>query len=310
MLLLMPISEVEKQARDFAKKRNWLVILSQALAIVVFPLIEASLYRNMESISNFNWVLAPILIAHASFGIMVYLATRNEAFYFEYRDLGEENQDLKAEIRDLETALSQAEYSREASRYALKALSEFMLVAETGSGLSRGDVIRWLDVLLSGTINLRSETFNFTEDAKHNFAVYKYDEESNRLHKLYRVVDDRIDVENRSWEPGEGHIGLCYLWRETIISPDVTQSTELHRRMTDSDTQDYRSMAVTPIFSLTQHPDDEESVLGVFIATSSRPNQFSRERHESHLLILGHILSLFFKVAGPILDSEEANDRN
>ncbi len=102
----------------------------------------------------------------------------------------------------------------------------------------------------------------------------------------FRQCDDRLVQKNRTWKIGIGHIGLCYAKDETVFCQDITQ--DISTTNTESERQEdrvyYRSVIAKPIRLNNQKK-------GVFIVTSSQPDQFDADIHIPCVRNISQLLS-------------------
>jgi hypothetical protein len=310
-----------EEAKSFAKSRGYIVALSFVFSVVLFPAIESTILSNYSKLSNvFEGKVVIsffvfILFLHAATGFAAYLTSNTEEFYFDFLEVRENLKKEKDKSELLYTLLKESEYELESSVAGIKSAMNF--VAENkNSDIEYEDLKEGIRETLSFAIEKRSEVFDFNAKSKHNFAVYLYNEEDDILECTYRYVDDRISTKNRNWEPGEGHVGLCFQRNETIISPDVLDAPLLTYSLTESDRENYRSMASTPLVVYENSGTAEEPPrkVGVLIVTSSRPDQLKRSRHESTMLILGATLSILLSTVeltgGGILAAVSEEEEN
>ena len=105
------------------------------------------------------------------------------------------------------------------------------------------------------------------------------------------MCDDRIKRTDRSWILGEGHVGICFQTRRTIFEEDVsltvTASEEYSR---EEDTFYYRSLVAQPIRV------NGNEVAGVFIITSSEPEQFHEEVHVPIVRIIAQLVGVVLRL--------------
>jgi hypothetical protein len=187
---------------------------------------------------------------------------------------------------------------QEATRYASMALGNAATLAAEDDDPTN-DLEQGIELVLNSCVTFRSDIFGFRAKDLYNFAVYLYCEDEDVLHLAWRKCDSRIDRTDREWKPGEGHVGLCYARKSEIFSNNVPDSDELERDEPEDD-EKYVSMVSIPIFQSGDFPisrsshsgvDQDAEPLGVFVVTSSAPNQFDEELHKSFLLSLSFHLS-------------------
>ena len=286
--IVNPLIEIEEQVKDFVSKKDWLIKVIQLCVIILFPILEAIILQFKDSLST-SWLwlvlLAPLALIHLTLGIVILtLPLTIEKFYFDYKELDELSDTLLDEML-------QNSYIARAINLSLISLIEFIDQTKEHDEISIEEITENVSNILSPIINLREYTFNFKLASYHNFAVYLISNEDGGILKLfYRSVDDRIERHDRSWKPGQGHVGICYANAQIMICMDTLNSSELSGTLIDSDRDYYRSMASTPIFKKLA----SKEVRGVFVVTSSLPDQFNQEVHDPLLSIISTILSIYF----------------
>lgn len=301
--------DVRHEAKRLADNRNWAVGAAQVASVVVFPILEAVLLKNQASLGGLFWAIGvPVVILHLASGLFVFLATRNEAFYFKFEDAQAKIDDLEGVAKRLSQKLDEEREQREdldwvheTNYLALQSLH--MLISSVD--LSDTEFLRnAVEIILEPFIHNREQVFGFKSCARHNISVYLYEPDSQHLAPYYRFVDDRISRSDRRWKPGNGHIGICFSQNRMIVSSDVSKSPLLSDSMTVADMSNYQSMASIPIQSYrslgkkpaSSNPETAEP-RGVFIVTSSEGNQLSAEAHEITLGIIASLLSTLFDYA-------------
>lgn len=143
----------------------------------------------------------------------------------------------------------------------------------------------------------RRRIFRYVGDAFFNVTVYAFNDEKGELVSIWRHKHKKFDElgkgMGRNWRPGVGHVGECYEKREIIVASDLQAASEL----SEVDKQLYASAVSIPIFTTT------DSVCGVCVITSSKPNQFhdkgtgngnkAWEELATPFESIGHILSVY-----------------
>jgi GAF domain-containing protein len=294
------LDKVERIARQRARGKKWAVRLTYVSSIVLFPVLETMLFTFQDDIVSaigdaFWFVAALVILLHIFSGLLAFSFSTSDNLYFEYVDLVDEKDELEKRLQEEREDRKQWENSEAAGYFALRAFSNFIVYCKEkeNEGISVGEVKDWVGKILLVAERKRAEVFGYSASAKHNIAVYLHDDETDQLRKFYRVVDDRIKIRNRPWKPGFGHVGLCFQREKAIISSDIRNAPQLTEDMGRGDETDYRSIAAAPIFELDSEFETRQP-RGVLIVTSSRPGQLSESRHETLLLTLTSILSLFF----------------
>ena len=291
------LTEIETEARRLVHTRQWLVILAEIFAIVVFPLCIGILTQRMDKMGEYFWyTIIPLALAQFCLGCILLLGAKNEFFFFEYRDLEDRHQELVEQKMAWHLKSTQYDFTREATYFASEAANNFtaLWISKTNP-TTKEELHDAISDVLTSVIALREEIFGY-KGAKHNLSVYLFAPAKNRLVPFFRDMDDRLTRNNREWQPGIGHVGFCFLRHETIISEDISVSPELSRDNAPDDELSYRSMCSTPIFSLSNDPSVSE-VMGVLSITSSAPNQFKPEIHQTFMETLATILTVVIGLA-------------
>jgi GAF domain-containing protein len=114
------------------------------------------------------------------------------------------------------------------------------------------------------------------ESDRYNFAIYIYEPAAQRLdcvacRRPFRAEEEAV---HRSWEPGEGHVGLAFQIKREIVARDTSDpaaqalfdAPAAKRR--EDDRERYRSIASIPIRLAGEEP------YGVLVATSDMEGRF------------------------------------
>jgi GAF domain-containing protein len=97
-----------------------------------------------------------------------------------------------------------------------------------------------------------------------------------------RPVRAEEEAEHRSWEPGDGHVGLAFQTRRPIVASDTSDPEASHLfdasppKRRDDDRERYRSIASIPIRL------QDETPVGVVVATSDIANRFTLRRNDDN----------------------------
>jgi GAF domain-containing protein len=98
------------------------------------------------------------------------------------------------------------------------------------------------------------------------------------------IHNDNLQSINRSWDPGEGYIGICFTTKSTRFSRDAAQDANTQPdNMRDEDKYYYRSLIAHPIKL-------RDNIKGVFVLTSSTPDQFDEDVHVPIVKTIAQIL--------------------
>lgn len=146
--------------------------------------------------------------------------------------------------------------------------------------------------ILDPWIQSRTDIFWFDDgDAMYNIAVYLFNREEEILEVSFRQCDDRIQPKNRKWAQGVGHVGLCYAKGENVFCEDITTAllTTNSQIKRPEDKIYYKSVIAEPIMV-------EEQKEGVFIVTSSKPNQFDEDIHVPCVRVIAQLLGLGYQL--------------
>lgn len=285
-----PVSKIERYFRQRARDRQWISLIAATYLRLGFPaLLSLSiLYRG--ELSGAFW---PIIIATSLaqvLSVLIRVATgKNEYAFFEYRDLERKQEELKSKHEEEKERSRAAVYSVQALRYASQVVIDAM---EATSRDEQRNLKQLVQEALFPVVEFRSELFGFAGE-KYNFAVYQHIPKRNVLQVLYREVHRDIPRQDREWEPGFGHVGFCFIRQEAVFSSDVRESEELSDDQSDTDDDHYVSIAAAPIFAF----GDETDPHGVFVVTSSAPNQFEKAIHRPFLIALANVLAVLFHIS-------------
>jgi len=151
-----------------------------------------------------------------------------------------------------------------------------------------------LAFLLSPMVQDRHDVLGFTNyNALFNIAVYKWDAQAKLLRLAYRECDNRIERRDRSWKPGEGHVGVCFMRSKPIITEDVANIPEFLTETPELDYLYYRSIAAFPIHGRDKRGEPVlDAPVGVLALTSNIPNHFSYVEYQSFGMAYADILSI------------------
>lgn len=160
----------------------------------------------------------------------------------------------------------------------------------------------------------KGNLFNYNESSLYNLALYVYDIESDKLNVKTRFHDERIAIQNRSWSPGMGHVGMAFLHKEIKCCPDIDLSTEL-RSKSEHDHKTYRSFISVPIIACEDNEHTETKPHGVLVLTSANVKQFELQRDQMFLLTVSKLLSIYLdkyehtkKMASLLLSKQEKEE--
>lgn len=314
----------EKESR----RTKWTRHGVRVCATVVFPIMLGVLIKLvLENDESFwLWLIFGLLIgAQVGFAYLTTIHWKGAPTYYDFEQLQrdheneveqlqhsyeKEKQDVQERFDRTEANFDRTLQMQEALNYATAMLGRAeTLVSEDGE--QANDLEQVIALVLGLCVSLRAEIFGFRSEDFYNFAVYLYDSDVENLHVAWRECDPRIQRQDRRWVPGDGHVGLCFVRKRVLFSNNVPQSDELERDEPGDD-EKYVSMVSIPIFRSGDFPDNhsgssdvnhDAEPLGVFVVTSSAPNQFDEELHKSFLLSLSFHLSF---VIERVLDRPES----
>jgi len=294
-----------------SERTKWTRVAVRAYATVIFPVVFGILSPAILSDggSLFTWppngfsiALVLLVIGQISFAFVITFRWKGAPTYYDVEQLQRHHEREKKRVQErFERARDNLDSMirvQEATRYASMALGNAATLAAEDDDPTN-DLEQGIELVLNSCVTFRSDIFGFRAKDLYNFAVYLYCEDEDILRVAWRKCDSRIDRKDREWKPGEGHVGLCYARKSEIFSNNVPDSDELERDEPEDD-EKYVSMVSIPIFRSGDFPisrsshsgvDQDAEPLGVFVVTSSAPNQFDEEIHKSFLLSLSFHLS-------------------
>lgn len=259
---------LKQDLRDWGKDSKAL----QSLVGVFFPLLEGFLVNLATSSQGaLQKSLIGLVVIIAFVHLCIFLLTLRATatlpqFLLEFDQIAQELQKAQEEV----SVYRQFTQAYDAATLATQ-VSLSVLEIRTRSPLRSLDKV--LDEVLKPWTDAREEIFWFTS-AYHNFAVYLYNPQKSCLERVYRNCDDRITQRNRTWQPGEGHVGVCFQRQEVYFSPDVSSvgTDNPIRTKDEQDDANYKAMISIPV-----RVDD--NVRGVLVITSNEAGQFIDQLH-------------------------------
>jgi hypothetical protein len=257
----------------------------QAMVGVAFPIAEALLASKATSAgagANLGWVfLAVVGVLHLSLFLLVISSDKPlSEFLVEFNDLTHALESARADCQASQLTSDTFQATADATMTSLAILNDY------SSGLPT-DLAGWLNDVLHPWVISRARIFWFSNtDDLYNFAVYR-NEPDGILRKAWRSHDPRIAVTDREWSVGQGHVGVCFAQGHVLFSKDAASedSVELVGTGRPDDKKYYRSMFSVPI-------EVKGGRWGVFIVTSSRPEQLNKSVHQIVIQTLAQIIAL------------------
>jgi len=144
-----------------------------------------------------------------------------------------------------------------------------------------------LHVLLELVTNHRGRLLGYGDRDHHNFVLYL--REGDALKQRARLCHPAIPRHGRSWQVGQGHVGLAVERKMLMTGGDIRHTSAWvpsRERPTD---RTYYVSAVSVPFSFRTSVEDPEAVL---IATSSRLDHF-RSPDQVEVLTVGALANMF-----------------
>lgn len=319
-----PFERIQRFFEKESQRTKWTRHGVRVCATVVFPIVLAVLLRMVleDDASLWLWsIFLLLIVTQIGFAYLTTIHWKGAPTYYDFEQLQRRHERGKKQIRE-RFERTAARFDRtlqmqEALNYASAMLGKAdALVSEDGN--RNNDLEQAIALVLDLCVSFKAEIFGFRSIDLHNFAVYLYDDDEENLRVAWRECDPRIQRQDRRWAPGNGHVGLCFVQKRVLFSNNVPQSDELERD-DPADDKKYVSMVSIPIFRSGNFPnshtgssdvDHDAQPLGVFVVTSSAPNQFDKELHKSFLLSLSFHLSFVIEriLDGPEPTSHEDHD--
>lgn len=275
---------LQKQLQSFT-----LVYKLQQITVgAIFPVFEGFLASKASAENPSRIVITLLIVISILHTILLVLLVSTEKPLSQFLvEFSKQEEELEIQDEQIEVLDS---YSH-TFRNALNATSLSLVGLESIHRGQKQELKTVFRDILDPWIQSRSEIFHFHQgDAMYNIAVYLFNSDKKVLEVCFRQCDDRLKPTNRVWKEGVGHIGLCYAKDENVFSEDITkalQTTNLKIRRVE-DKMYYKSVIVEPI-----RVEDQKK--GVFIVSSSLPDQFSEEIHVPCVKVISQLLGLGYK---------------
>lgn len=286
--------ELTRRLRQQFRNQSWLYKFTQVVVGGILPIIESIVVNqatdNNNSSSQYFWVILLLLgIIHLSLLVLVLgIEIPLSQFLVEFDKQTRELEEAERELEEAEDVGSGQEFFLSTFQQALIAAQLSLLVILLKVEQSTDKLETVLAEVLEPWNTNRTRIFWFDEgNALSSMAVYLWDSQANALVVKSRLCDDRIKRTDRSWIPGEGEVGKCFQLRRTIFEEDVSKiitASEAYTR--EEDEFYYRSLIAQPIRG------NGNRVVGVFVFTSSEPEQFDEEIHVLIVRIITQLIGV------------------
>ena len=277
-------SQAVASSIDYLRKAGRLIRLLKILGTVVgaaliafSPLVGSQEFEQADAIETGMLVVGILLSAFSALALIFVDQTTPELI-LENLEVLKENEKLNSYL-DEAYAYQDHLLARTTVNSQVRELVESAVIdgcddLEAVGGFARS--------ILSVFVERRLSLFGIG-DEYWNFGVYFFDESQKRLVCIAcrRETKEEEDRPHRSWEPGNGHVGLAFSRASEIIFADATvpelrpvlEAQGDNKR--DDDAERYVSLASIPIST------DGTKPLGVLIATSNKAGRFKSDQERS-----------------------------
>jgi len=238
-------------------------------------------------------------ILHLIFTFITYRTSTRRSLSLEIDGIIAENENYKTSVIPKALELYETTKIQQTVSYLMTLDLENMIdeINNRPESFTQADKLRqWeegLNRILERLVKYRHELFSYSGEDLYNICLYLYDSENENLIIKWRSHDNRLQVSNRSWKPGAGHVGLTFILNEIKICHDIYESTELSTSAsTQEDRAKYRSFLSVPVKDSAKLFSGGKP-LGVLVFTSSACGQFSLDRDKIFSLTVAKILSIY-----------------
>ena len=283
-------NHLRERLRKDLQANGFIVKFVQLVVGVLFGIAEGILINMATGASGetqtklYIWLGVVGFIHLILFSLALFSTTPLPQFLVDFDDVSESLQKSKSETEAYASFTETYNAAIIATQLSLSAIEARRLDPRNKIDTVLAEVIApWLES--------RTEIFRFHDgSALYNFAVYEQSEQTKKLKSIWRSYDNRLKVRNREWEPGFGHVGVCFQRGKTLFSDDASAVGDDNAITTDvaEDKLQYRSMLSTPILI-------DGVKKGVFVVTSSKPHQFDKELHSPIVEIIAMLLGQAMK---------------
>lgn len=271
----------------------------EIIVVIVFPLLGAAalaLVLDNPSTVSYWLFLAVVVFLHILLGF--FLLRQN----MQFRELAqvanmslidtalkEISEELFQQDKDIDDVLGLVDhYSKklnmvEAQAVVTKAAIAFLRGYLTDDN-SRGETYKEVDKLLQPLVAYIHDVFGIEDpNSIWSVALYLYSKDDNLLHVFCRRHHPRLEPLNRSWSPGDGHVGFTFKRDAITFLSDIRNEgmAAADARHEVRDSRYYKSFISIPLSSPRAEEVDENKVkydvpYGVLAITSSEAGQFDR----------------------------------
>lgn len=297
------MKQIKRNARQEIKGLKRLKNALNLVAYFILPfLIAVTVGYKVEleaaNVSLYRGLLFIEIAIQVLFGIILLFVDNNLAVeaYFYAKDLDNENIKLRDDNQDIRAKIDYLFLLEN----TIKAFQEIKLQHLR----QKGELIDFIEIAFSLVLKISDRLFNFQSNELWNFAVYIYNEETQRLESVWRRKHPNhpSKEEARTWKQGQGHVGKAFSDGTAKITGDALDPNVAslmsppNTLLRSYDRQAYRSFASIPIVL----ENDLEIVYGVLVATSDKVNRFNK----FNCLILQHLADTLASVIvlGGIID--------
>ncbi len=283
-------NQILDKLRQQSQKQNYIYSILQSLVSIVFPITESILVGFLVGSDGNNRITLIIFlfligIIHIVLLTSIFLFEKPlSQFLIEFEELKQTKEKYQEEItgtREIQLTF-----------YKILKSTELSLAAINQIDKQKKDLIQIFENILNPWIQERSDIFWFKDgEAFYNLAIYLFNPTIQELELKFRKCDNRIKRSDRNWGVGVGHVGVCFSRKETSFTNDAIKSPDLTNQETKriEDKNYYKSVIAEPIW-------DYNDIIGVFIVTSSKAEQFEKEIHLLPTRLIAKLLAIGYQI--------------
>jgi hypothetical protein len=279
----------------FLKQLKGLTLVNKAAQIFVggiLPILEG-IFVNLATgadakVASLFWNTIILLgILHLALLVLILLFDQPlPQFIVEFDDLANELQSAKQTLSLSENSGTQKDLA--VDTYAYCSFSAELSLLAINQYLHIPNVVKdqsFYDKIFDPWVSSRQQIFWFSSDDEYyNFALYFYDPTDKKLKVKWRKHGSKLTPRNREWNPGNGHLGVCFATDSTKFCDSVqveVMTSPKSRRPEDSTY--YKSFLAEPL-RLNNAP------VAVLIVTSSKEKSFDENVHPIIIRLMARIL--------------------